>query len=157
MERANCIIKAGFPVVFHSIAGKDIREASSPSFFNIEEASLVKKYVQDLMADQRLRLGEHFSNKNTWEPYIYSVGPEHIGVISPYAAQCGKIRKTLTSVAGRIKVGSVEEFQGQERRVIIVSTVRSNAEFILSDIRHSLGFVANPRRFNGMSPRDVTG
>lgn len=58
MERADCIVKEGFPVIFHSISGKDVREASSPSFFNIEEASLVKKYVQDLMADQRLKLSK---------------------------------------------------------------------------------------------------
>jgi len=29
-----------------------------------------------------------------------------------------------------------------------VSTVRSNSNFIEHDIRHTLGFVANPRRFN---------
>lgn len=74
---------------------------------------------------------------------------EHIGVISPYNAQCGKIRNLLSKFAKGIKVGSVEEFQGQERRVIIVSTVRSNIEFVQTDITHSLGFVANPRRFNG--------
>ncbi|KIM34476.1 hypothetical protein M408DRAFT_325872 [Serendipita vermifera MAFF 305830] len=131
MERASCVVKPGFPVIFHSIVGKDLREASSPSFFNVEEASLVKKYVQDLKSDQRLRLSD-----------------EHIGVISPYNAQCGKIRKALQAVGKGIKVGSVEEFQGQERRVIIVSTVRSNVEFVLSDITHTLGFIANPRRFN---------
>ena len=80
---------------------------------------------------------------------IRPTADEHIGVISPYNAQCGKIRKALSKFAQGIKVGSVEEFQGQERRVIIVSTVRSNIEFVQSDITHSLGFVANPRRFNG--------
>lgn len=131
MERASCVVKPGFPVIFHSIIGKDLREASSPSFFNVEEASLVKKYVQDLKSDQRLRLSD-----------------EHIGVISPYNAQCGKIRKALQAVGKGIKVGSVEEFQGQERRVIIVSTVRSSVEFVPFDITHTLGFIAKPHRFN---------
>ena len=36
---------------------------------------------------------------------------------------------------------------------MIISTVRSSMDFVLSDIRHSLGFVANPRRFNGTSTR----
>jgi hypothetical protein len=37
----------------------------------------------------------------------------------------------------------------QERRIIIISTVRSSKEFVEYDLRHTLGFVANPRRFNG--------
>ena len=37
-----------FPIVFHSVAGKDDREASSPSFFNIDEVLQVKAYVQQL-------------------------------------------------------------------------------------------------------------
>jgi len=75
-------------------------------------------------------------------------------VISPYNAQNGKIRSAINTPAlkknrpGVLKVGSVEEFQGQERRVIIVSTVRSNSNFVEFDINHTLGFVANPRRFN---------
>lgn len=47
-----------FPVIFHGISGKDERESSSPSFFNIDEASLVKLYVQRLFEDQKLRLSK---------------------------------------------------------------------------------------------------
>ena len=43
----------------------------------------------------------------------------------------------------------------QERKVIIVSTVRSSQEFVEYDLRHTLGFVASPRRFNGMSALSV--
>ena len=45
-------------------------------------------------------------------------------------------------------VGSTEMFQGQERRVIIISTVRSSKEWVTSDQRHNLGFLANPKRYN---------
>jgi hypothetical protein len=44
-----------FPVVFHTIFGKDDREASSPSFFNIDEATQVKLYIQQLKEDRTFR------------------------------------------------------------------------------------------------------
>ncbi|KAJ3568903.1 hypothetical protein NP233_g5406 [Leucocoprinus birnbaumii] len=123
--------KGDFPIVFHSVSGKDDREASSPSFFNIDEVIAVKQYVQQLKANREFRTSD-----------------QDIGVITPYHAQCQKIRSALRSVADEVKVASVEDFQGQERRVIIISTVRSSKEFISYDIRHTLGFVASPRRFN---------
>ncbi|KAL8585610.1 hypothetical protein ACOMHN_067055 [Nucella lapillus] len=89
------------------------------------------------------------------------VGPHDIGVITPYRKQVGcvyrcglcvqveKVRM-LTERLGmpRVKVGSVEEFQGQERRAVIISTVRSNERLVRSDVRHVLGFLSNAKRFN---------
>ncbi|KZT00672.1 P-loop containing nucleoside triphosphate hydrolase protein [Laetiporus sulphureus 93-53] len=125
------LVNKKFPVVMHAISGKDDREASSPSFFNIDEVLQVKDYVQRLRSDRYFRITD-----------------AQIGVIAPYHAQCMKIRTALRGVADEVKIGSVEEFQGQERQVIIISTVRSSQEFVEYDLRHTLGFVANPRRFN---------
>ncbi|KAH8113520.1 P-loop containing nucleoside triphosphate hydrolase protein [Phellopilus nigrolimitatus] len=125
------LVKKDFPVIFHGVGGKDEREASSPSYFNIDEATIVKAYVKSLLEEKGLRLK-----------------PEDIGIISPYHAQVLKIRKLLQPFAKETMVGSVEQYQGQERRVIIISTVRSSADLISFDLRHTLGFVANPRRFN---------
>ncbi|KAJ3917943.1 RNA helicase [Lentinula edodes] len=133
LQDSNELPKKKFPLIFHGIIGKDQREASSPSFFNIEEASQVKKYCINLISDR----------KN-------GIRAEHIAVITPYHAQRIKILNLLSRdhTTREIKVGSVEEFQGQERRIVIISTVRSNTDFIGADINRMLGFVASPHRFN---------
>lgn len=50
-----------------------------------------------------------------------------IGIVSPYRAQCDEIKYACerNGITG-ITIGSAETFQGQERPIIIVSTVRTN-------------------------------
>lgn len=122
----------GFPIIFEGIKGRDMREEKSPSFFNPEEAAVVVQYVKDLKDARGI-----------------NVLPSQIGVISPYRKQVQKIRTLLNKAnIADVKVGSVEEFQGQERRVIIISTVRSSQEFLQLDAQFKLGFLKNPKRFN---------
>ena len=77
-----------------------------------------------------------------------------IGIITPYAAQVRLIQDMLiqrglvqrprlnqeSSHNDGIIIGSVERFQGNERRVIILSTVRSKGE--------GMGFLEDYQRFN---------
>jgi helicase MOV-10 len=102
-----------FPIVFHAINGKDDRESVSPSFFNIDEVTLVKEYVQKLRADRKFRIGKVFSIKEETVSEHATIEDDDIGVIAPYHAQCLKIRSVLKAISENIKVGSVEEFQGQ--------------------------------------------
>ena len=119
-------------MIFHGVIGQDLKEETSPSFFNIEEVVIVRDYIKKLL-DMR-------QNK---------ISPKEIGVIAPYRRQVQKIRQKLKKDnINDIMVGSTEEFQGQERRVIIVSTVRSSPEYVHTDNQYKLGFLKNPKRFN---------
>lgn len=72
-----------------------------------------------------------------------------IGVISPYSLQVKEIRSMCSCLDIETpKIGTVEEFQGQERKIILVSTVRSNVEATQNDQTYNLGFVQNARRLN---------
>ncbi|XP_072776818.1 RNA helicase Mov10l1 isoform X2 [Taeniopygia guttata] len=123
--------RKGFPLIFHGIRGTETREGHSPSWFNPAEAVQVMKYCCQLTGSE------------------YSAVPvADIGVIAPYRKQVEKIRFLLRSIdLEDIKVGTVEEFQGQEYMVIILSTVRSQ-KVVIDDEKHSLGFLCNPKRFN---------
>lgn len=125
--------KKNFPLIFHAVQGKDEREGNSPSFFNALEVSTVVDYVRKLL--------------NSRSPKIRA---REIGIITPYRRQVEKIRKQLRKVygTGNVKVGSPEEFQGDERRVIIISTVRASADRLADDQVFKLGFLRNPKRFN---------
>ncbi|XP_030077500.1 helicase MOV-10, partial [Microcaecilia unicolor] len=141
--------KKDFPIIFHGVVGKDERESNSPSFFNINEIEMVLFYLKKLLSSQ----GKGGQGR---------ISPKEIGVISPYRKQVDKLRKAITVVDPSLKglndikdlkVGSVEEFQGQERSVIIISTVRSSVDYLQIDEDFSLGFLRNPKRFNVAATR----
>uniref|UniRef100_A0A8C6KW45 RNA helicase n=1 Tax=Nothobranchius furzeri TaxID=105023 RepID=A0A8C6KW45_NOTFU len=121
--------KKGFPVIFHGVLGKDEREANSPSFFNVSEIDVLMMYLQKLKETQGKKGLPKLSTKD-------------IGIITPYRKQVRLCRLQWVSV------GSVEEFQGQERKIIMVSTVRSSSNHIKMDKEFNIGFLSNEKRFN---------
>ncbi|NWI78978.1 SDE3 helicase, partial [Dryoscopus gambensis] len=136
--------KKGFPIIFHGVCGEDQREAKSPSFFNTAEIEVLVHYLKKLLQIQ-------------CTSSCPAVSPREIGIISPYRKQVEKIRKAITSLdpdlqklpdISQLKVGSVEEFQGQERHVILISTVRSCSTYLPFDQTFRLGFLKNPKRLN---------
>ncbi|KAM9859316.1 putative helicase mov-10-B.2 [Aulostomus maculatus] len=140
--------KKGFPVIFHGVMGKDEREANSPSFFNVSEIEVLVDYLIKLMETQGKKGLPKLSAKD-------------VGIITPYRKQVEKIRKALKSVSAlrgwadltELKVGTVEEFQGQERNIIMVSTVRSSVNYVKMDKDFNIGFLSNEKRFNVATTR----
>lgn len=116
------------PVTFLPVAGQELSKGTSWS--NKSEVEAVQELLKSLCA---------------WD----DISQEEVGIITPYAAQARLLRRTLGCPApGKrgtggmtVEVSSVDGFQGREKDVIIVSTVRANS-------RGSVGFVGDPRRLN---------
>jgi hypothetical protein len=95
---------------------------------NHAEARLTTHLVGDLLAD-------------------HDLGPEEVGVITPYSAQVRLLRRYLDErlAADGVDVATVDAFQGGEKTAIVVSLVRSNGD-------GDLGFLGRPedgpRRLN---------
>ena len=75
--------------------------------------------------------------------------PADIGVITPYNGQVRAIGDLIESAGGRsagepfdgLEIRSVDGYQGREKEVIVLSTVRSNLD-------GNIGFLDDPRRLN---------
>ena len=87
-----------------------------------DEASFVIQVVNDLLLPGDIK-------------------PEDIGVISPYAGQVRLIRSMVDEQIQGLEVKSVDGYQGREKEIIVLSTVRSNEE-------GNVGFLSNYRRLN---------
>jgi len=117
------------PVIFHHCAGAESRSQDSPSWQNVEEGAIVKQYLAKLL--------EH------------GVAAADIGIITPYHKQSQRLNLICKGERVDVEVGTTELFQGREKRVILLSTVRSRQEQeIARDLRFSLGFLGNYKRTN---------
>lgn len=86
---------------------------------------------------------------------LYQVSEKEIGVITPYRAQSDFIGRRIDTLVrqgilkGDSSVSTVDAFQGQEREVIIISTVRANRNGeigFLSDLRRMNVAITRPKR-----------
>lgn len=69
------------------------------------------------------------------------VREEDIGVIAPYHAQVVALKKALKYLR-KVTVGTVEEFQGGEKQVIVISAVKTSGK------EKALRFIYCPKRLN---------
>ncbi|XP_017867878.1 PREDICTED: putative helicase MOV-10 [Drosophila arizonae] len=122
---------SNFPILFQATHGVTRREDRSTSSLNMLEAQVVCWYVQRLLS---FGLGGGVCIQQT-----------DIGIVAPYAAQCKLLNELLRDQGYYdVEVGSVENYQGREKPIIIATLVRSFA---------NIGFMRNPRRVNVLLSR----
>ncbi|KAH8986277.1 P-loop containing nucleoside triphosphate hydrolase protein [Lactarius deliciosus] len=127
---ASADVSQRIPACVPGIKGQERRTRHSPSYLNILEASVVRDYCLKLTQDNEHKI---------------SVDEQEIGVIAPYKAQVRTIRELLKVAKLGCFCGLRRTIQGQERKVIIFATTRSNSEV---DKRRAMGFLQNRRRMN---------
>ena len=110
-----------FPILFHSVKTSSQIKHDTKSSFNYGEIKKVQFYV-------KLLLEQGIDGKK--------VEKQDIGIISPYRAQLEALRKVLSK---GIEIGTAEYYQGREKKIIIISTVKSNT---------GIGFLKNEKRLN---------
>ncbi|KAK3250045.1 hypothetical protein CYMTET_40545 [Cymbomonas tetramitiformis] len=91
------------------------------------------------------------------EAFLLSPGaalrPDDVGVMATFRRQVQKIRGVLRSRGlGSVRVGTVDDYQGQEERIIFISTVLSRPSTLAGSAASTglsnLEFFTNPKRFN---------
>eukprot|EP01122_Echinamoeba_exundans_P004835 TRINITY_DN15059_c0_g1_i1.p1 TRINITY_DN15059_c0_g1~~TRINITY_DN15059_c0_g1_i1.p1 ORF type:complete len:1155 (+),score=197.57 TRINITY_DN15059_c0_g1_i1:177-3467(+) len=118
------------PFVFFDLHVSSQRGGRSLS--NPEEARFISKLL-DLLRDtyQPKADDTNAEGSSTWSKLI--------GVITPYQEQRSVLSSYLSQFPG-IDIGTVDGFQGREKDIVVLSTVRSH--------QHGIGFLADVRRLN---------
>lgn len=118
------------PVAFVPVEGSEIVDEMGASKSNMDEAATVVELVSQVLDTMELTTAD-------------------IGVISPYAGQV-RLLNTLFEDSGGLSIGgrfhglevrTVDGYQGREKELIIISTVRSNDT-------GEIGFLKDRRRLN---------
>jgi superfamily I DNA and/or RNA helicase len=122
-------------------------DPASRSRYNIGEIEVIDKLLALLTNNQSFQnYNKDLNNKEDKE----------IGIITFYGAQLKRMRSIKESYSELdLRISSVDRFQGMERNIVIISTVRSNrlatydGQPIGETIKQSgLGFADSPNRLN---------
>jgi superfamily I DNA and/or RNA helicase len=112
--------------IWVNVDGTEKREGTS--LINEDEIEAVQKIIK------LLKHAEGFSEFQDHWNYIKDDfkrwQEQEVGVITFYGEQKKKLKAKLTGTGVRLKINSVDKFQGMERNIIIVSTVRSDKQLM---------------------------
>ncbi|KAF8804411.1 P-loop containing nucleoside triphosphate hydrolase protein [Phlegmacium glaucopus] len=124
-----------FPLKFIGSTSPEESTDERASWFNPGEITEVVNVIKSLLADAE-----------KCQPQLFA---KQIGVMAPWREQVWKMRERLRREGlSAVNVGTVEDYQGSERRVVVISCVRSNPRFVEEDVRKGLGLVSERKRMN---------
>ena len=137
-------------VIFIDVRGREQQESGSKSFVNRAEADTVMKLLE--LLDKNCRSDRNGNNLRT-EYKGHKDTRLSLGVICMYGDQAKEIRKKKLSYRAfnnsreeKVMVKSVDDFQGYERDIIIVSMVRTKQSEFLKDYRRINVAISRARR-----------
>ena len=123
-----------WPIHFRAVKGKDTSSSleaftGTDSWQNTDEADAAVEIVDTLVQN--------------------GVAETKIGVMSPFRGQVVAIRKRCREKHYHdVNVGTIENFQGVEQDVIILSLTRSNPAFVANDVKRRMGLFGMPKKSN---------
>jgi hypothetical protein len=147
-----------FPILFFGVVGAERQDMQERSLYNEVEAATIVQLITSLL-----------------ESKTVDVSIKEIAVIAPFRKQVIIIRGMLRATVvgglslGAIRVGTVDDYQGQEEKVVFVSTIVSRKRSALGEgegtgaggededgedgeggnvRRGACGLFRNPRRLN---------
>ena len=98
------------------------------SFWNEAEVEVVRDILHEVLSQNKIDQA--------------AVNSHFLGVISPYTEQCFRLRERLHFWNGlQVEASTVDGYQGEERELIVLSTVRANGT-------GAVGFLSDFRRLN---------
>jgi superfamily I DNA and/or RNA helicase len=123
------------PILFHPSKGEEKWIQDTEGWYNPSEIACTTKLIKNLL-----------QTKNTPGTVVNA---NEIAVIAPFREHVVHLRNELRKrKLGEVSVGTVENYQGGERRVTIVNSVRATKRFLDRDLKKGRGVVNARRRFN---------
>jgi helicase MOV-10 len=117
------LFNSQFPIIFHTT--RSLSEEVGTSLMNEGELIILSYYIRVLL---NRGLGKN------------NVEQSDIGIISPYRGQRDRMLEVFSDDYPNIEIGTVDSFQGREKKIIFMSCVRSGTSHV--------GFLRNEKRLN---------
>lgn len=136
--------KNPFGICFVNVEGRNERMQNKKSWENKDEIGMVNifKTIKINILSIKIFNLNYLQIKNYIPKLIEKrIAQEDIGVITPYHAQVIALKKELKHMK-KITIGTVEEFQGEEKKLIIISAVKTSGK------DKALQFIFCPKRLN---------